>query len=101
MTLPKPGEERVFGLRDIVTAVEWANAGGIAIQRSPNLDGEVIGGRRRFGPAFRVYGHEATLRRWGRKHHLQPEWMQEAGRNRPPYFHVFGARAWHVDRAAP
>ena len=101
MALPKPGEERLFGLPDIEAAVEWANAGGIAIHRGQNLEGEVIGGRRRFGPTFHVYGHEAALLRWGRRHGLQRAWLHGSGAQHLPYFAVFGSLARHLDLEGP
>jgi hypothetical protein len=94
-TGPAAGEERFFAMREIREARDWALAGGIAIHRNFDVDGLVIGSRRRSGPAFHVFGNESVLLEWGRRYRLNPRWLQHNGRNRgwPPHFDVFGGLA--------
>jgi hypothetical protein len=100
--MPAAGEERFFDMRAIQKARDWALAGGIAIHRNFDVDGLLIGGRRRSGPAFHVFGNEAVLLEWGRRYRLNPRWLQHNGNDRgwPPHFDVFGRPAQRLAERA-
>jgi hypothetical protein len=78
---------------EIREALEWAANGGIAIHRNFNLDGVVVGGKARSGPAWHVLGPEDVLLEWGREHNLNPTWLQYPGNPRRVHWDVFGALA--------
>ena len=96
-------EERYFERREIREAIEFAEAGGIAVHR--NLDsyhGSTIRGMVRERPFLHVIGLRPQLERWGREHGLRPEWIQPEKRRKVAHYDVFGehARAL-IDRLRP
>jgi hypothetical protein len=87
--------ERYFELRRIREAIEFAERGGIAVHR--NLD-RYEGRRSRRGvvmrrPFVHVIGLRPQLEEWGRRHGLEPEWIQPEGRRRVAHFDLFGPLA--------
>jgi hypothetical protein len=95
--------ERYFERRQIREAIEFAEAGGIAVHR--NFDyyhGSSIRGMRREKPFLHVIGLRAVLEEWGRQHGLRPEWVQPEKRRRVAHYDVFGPYAQQlIDRLQP
>lgn len=84
-------EVRYFERRQIREAIEFAEAGGIAVHR--NFDyyhGSTIRGMRREKPFLHVIGLRAQLEEWGRSYGLRPEWIQPEKRRRVAHYDVFG-----------
>jgi hypothetical protein len=87
-------EERYFERRQIKEAIEFAEAGGIAVHR--NFDyyhGSTIRGMRRERPFLHVIGLRPQLAEWGRSHGLRPEWIQPEKRRKVAHYDVFGTFA--------
>lgn len=90
MTEP-PLDEKYFERRQIREAIEFAEAGGIAVHR--NFDfyhGSSIRGFRREKPFLHVIGLRRRLEMWGRRYGLRPEWIQPEKRRRVAHYDVFG-----------
>jgi hypothetical protein len=91
---------RYFERRQIREAIEFAEAGGIAVHR--NFDyyhGSTIRGMRREKPFLHIIGLRATLAEWGRQHGLRPEWIQPEKRRKVAHYDVFGPFAQQlIDR---
>ena len=86
--------ERYFERRQIQEAIEFAEAGGIAIHRNfDHWHGSVIRGLRRDKPFLHVIGLRPVLAEWGRLHGLRPEWIQPEKRRRVAHYDVFGVFA--------
>jgi hypothetical protein len=83
--------ERYFERREIRQAIEFAEAGGVAIHRNfDHWHGSVIRGLRRDKPFLHVIGLRGVLEEWGRRHGLRPEWIQPEKRRRVAHYDVFG-----------
>ena len=95
--------ERYFERRQIREAIEFAEAGGIAVHR--NFDyyhGSTIRGMRREKPFLHVIGLRSVLEQWGREHGLRPEWVQPEKRRLVAHYDVFGPFAQElIDRLQP
>jgi hypothetical protein len=93
-------KERYFERRQIREALEFAEAGGIAVHR--NFDyyhGSTIRGMRREKPFLHVIGLRPELEEWGLLHGLQPQWIQPERHRRVAHYDVFGAFAQQlIDR---
>lgn len=86
-----PAPERYFERRDIRAAIEFAEAGGIAVHRNfDHWHGTTIRGVRRDKPFLHVIGLRAPLEEWGRRHGLRPEWIQPEKRRNVAHYDVFG-----------
>jgi len=84
-------EERYFERRQIRAAIEFAEAGGVAIHRNfDHWDGTMIRGLRRDAPFLHVIGLRPVLEEWGRRHGLRPEWIQPEKRRKVAHYDVFG-----------
>ncbi len=89
--MPRLGEDRLFRAGDEALAARaWALAGGIAI----------VGDRRRWGPALRVFGRHALLLQWGSRHGLDPRGLHPVTRRMPAHLQVFGSLAQELERRA-
>lgn len=83
--------ERYFELRQVKEAIRFAEAGGIAVHRNfDHYDGIVIGGRVRRRPFLHVIGMRPQLEEWGRRHGLEPRWIQPEKRRRVAHYDVTG-----------
>jgi hypothetical protein len=91
--VPAAGEERYFEVREIMEAVAWAKAGGIAVHQNLDYSGTVIGGRARSGPFLHVFGKREALLAWGVTHGMNGRWIQREDGIFPPHFDVFGGPA--------
>lgn len=91
-TVPR-GEERFFDRGDILDAELWGRGGGVAIHRNFDLHDDLVGHRKRSGPAFHVFALPDVLREWGARYRLPESWIQPA-KDRSPLEHydVFGGR---------
>ncbi len=86
-----PLEERYFERRQIKEAIDFAEAGGIAVHRNfDHWHGSTIRGVRRDKPFLHVIGMRPRLEAWGRMHGLRPEWIQPEKRRRVAHYDVFG-----------
>ena len=96
-------EERYFERRDIKAAIEFAEAGGIAVHRNfDTYHGSTIRGMRRERPFLHVIGLRAQLAEWGRPYGLRPEWIQPEKRRKVAHYDVFGTFAQElIDRLRP
>ena len=87
-------EERYFERRQIKEAIEFAEAGGIAVHRNfDHYHGSTVRGMRRERPFLHVIGLRQHLEEWGRSHGLRPEWIQPEKRRRVAHYDVFGTFA--------
>ena len=86
-----PAPERYFERREIREAIDFAEAGGIAIHRNfDHWDGTRIRGVRRDKPFLHVIGLRPLLEEWGRGYGLRPEWIQPEKRRKVAHYDVFG-----------
>lgn len=90
-----PGEERYFERREIKEAIEWAEAGGIAVHR--NLD-RYDGLRTERGitmrrPFLHVIGLRPVLEAWALRYGVPPAAIQPEGKRRVAHIDVFGTYA--------
>jgi hypothetical protein len=87
-------EERYFERRQIREAIEFAEAGGIAVHRNfDHFHGSTIRGVRRERPFLHVIGLRHQLEEWGRRHGLRPEWIQPERRRKVAHYDIFGEHA--------
>ena len=87
-------EERYFERRQIREAIEFAEAGGIAVHRNfDHFHGSTIRGVRRERPFLHVIGLRRQLEEWGRRHGLRPEWIQPEKRRKVAHYDIFGDHA--------
>jgi hypothetical protein len=95
--------EQYFERRRIKEAIEFAEAGGIAVHRNfDSYHGSTIRGMTRERPFLHVIGLRPQLEEWGRRHGLRPEWIQPEKRRRVAHYDVFGASAQAlIARLAP
>ena len=93
-------DERYFERRQIREAIEFAEAGGIAVHRNfDSYHGSTIRGMRREKPFLHVIGLRAALEEWGRHHGLRPEWIQPEKHRKVAHYDVFGEFAQRlIDR---
>jgi hypothetical protein len=98
-----PLEERYFERRQIKAAIDFAEAGGIAVHRNfDHWHGSTIRGVRRDRPFLHIIGLRPRLEAWGRVHGLRPEWIQPEKRRRVAHYDVFGAFAEQlIERLRP
>ena len=96
-------EERYFERRQIRAAIEFAEAGGIAVHRNfDTYHGSTIRGMRRERPFLHVIGLRPQLVEWGRAYGLRPEWVQPEKRRKVAHYDVFGTFAQElIDRLRP
>ncbi|MFI5282265.1 MAG: hypothetical protein ACHQ0J_03955 [Candidatus Dormibacterales bacterium] len=86
--------EKYFERRRIKEAIEFAEAGGIAVHRNfDSYHGSTIRGLIRVRPFLHVIGLRPQLEEWGRRHGLRPEWIQPEKRRKVAHYDVFGAAA--------
>jgi hypothetical protein len=86
--------EKYFERRQIGEAIEFAEAGGIAVHRNfDSYHGSTIRGMIREKPFLHVIGLRPVLEEWGRQHGLRPEWIQPEKRRKVAHYDVFGAPA--------
>jgi hypothetical protein len=86
--------EKYFERRQVREAIEFAEAGGIAVHRNfDSYHGSTIRGMIREKPFLHVIGLRPVLEEWGRQHGLRPEWIQPEKRRRVAHYDVFGAPA--------
>ena len=87
-------QERYFERREIRQAIEFAEAGGIAVHRNfDSYHGSTIRGLTREKPFLHVIGLRSVLEEWGRLHGLRPEWIQPEKRRSVALYDVFGPAA--------
>lgn len=87
-------QERYFERRQIKQAIEFAEAGGIAVHRNfDSYHGSTIRGLVREKPFLHVIGLRPVLEEWGRLHGLRPEWIQPEKRRKVAHYDVFGIPA--------
>jgi len=96
-----PAPERYFERRQIKEAIEYAEAGGIAVHRNfDSYHGQMH--RRGFPmrrPFLHVIGLRPVLEEWGRRHGLRSEWIQPERRRRVAHYDVFGEFAEELIRS--
>ena len=86
--------EKYFERRQVKEAIEFAEAGGIAVHRNfDSYHGSTIRGLTREKPFLHVIGLRPELEAWGRLHGLRPEWIQPEKRRKVAHYDVFGAAA--------
>jgi hypothetical protein len=86
--------EKYFERRRIREAIEFAEAGGVAVHRNfDSYHGSTIRGMVREKPFLHVIGLRPVLEEWGRQHGLRPEWIQPEKRRKVAHYDVFGAPA--------
>jgi len=86
--------EKYFERREIKEAIEFAEAGGVAVHRNfDTYHGSTIRGFRREKPFLHVIGLRPVLEEWGRLHGLRPEWIQPEKRRKVAHYDVFGQAA--------
>ncbi len=86
--------EKYFERRQIREAIEFAEAGGIAVHRNfDSYHGSTIRGMVRAKPFLHVIGLRPVLEEWGRRYGLRPEWIQPEKRRNVAHYDVFGAPA--------
>ncbi|HXN91397.1 MAG TPA: hypothetical protein VN906_07930 [Candidatus Sulfotelmatobacter sp.] len=86
--------EKYFERRQVREAIEFAEAGGVAVHRNfDSYHGSTIRGMIREKPFLHVIGLRPVLEEWGRQHGLRPEWIQPEKRRRVAHYDVFGAPA--------
>jgi hypothetical protein len=89
-----PVRERYFERREIKEAIDFAEAGGIAVHRNfDSYHGSTFRGFRREKPFLHVIGLRPNLEHWGRLHGLRPEWIQPEKRRRVAHYDVYGPAA--------
>ena len=93
--------ERYFERRQIREALEFAEAGGIAVHRNfDHYDGKSSGrGLVMRKPFLHVIGRRPLLEEWGRRWGLRKEWIQPEKRRPVAHYDVFGEFAQRlIDR---
>ncbi|HEY0829605.1 MAG TPA: hypothetical protein VGE99_00595 [Candidatus Dormibacteraeota bacterium] len=86
--------EKYFERREIKEAIQFAEAGGIAVHRNfDSYHGSTIRGLTREKPFLHVIGLRRELEEWGRLHGLRPEWIQPEKRRKVAHYDVFGSAA--------
>ena len=95
--------EKYFERRRIKEAIEFAEAGGIAVHRNfDSYHGSTIRGLTRERPFLHVIGLRPQLEEWGRTRGLRPEWIQPEKRRKVAHYDVFGpAAAALIERLQP
>ena len=86
--------EKYFERRQIKEAIQFAEAGGIAVHRNfDSYHGSTIRGLTRAKPFLHVIGLRPALEEWGRVHGLRPEWIQPEKRRKVAHYDLFGPSA--------
>lgn len=97
-------KERYFERRQIREAIEFAEAGGIAVHRNfDSYHGRLSPrGLAMQKPFVHVIGLRPQLEEWGLRHGLRPEWIQPEKRRRVAHYDAFGSFAQAlIDRLQP
>jgi len=88
-------EVRYFQRRDLPAAIEFAEAGGIAVHRNFDRYHGTLSPRgiAMDRPFLHVIGLRSQLQAWGAGYGLRPEWIQPEKRRRVAHYDVFGEHA--------